>query len=151
MVNLLLRARDNFVFTGSRHQESEYYKLSLAQSQYFRRGTVVLGLTLILGAFTVFRYWAALPWVSRVCLLAALLWVIGVWGRTIADHTRVRNRLANAESLPITSGELLREAAGGATLGPWLTYAVALFLIIGWLVTIAHLESILASCQGIGK
>jgi hypothetical protein len=149
MMKLFLVLRDNFRFTGNLHKEAKYYERPISKSPYFRGGTVTLICALITGGFTAFRFWAAMPEQSRLYLVVALLCMLGVWGRTVADHARMRKRLRDAPPLPATSDELLREAAGGANFGPSVLYFVALFLIFGWAFTLAHFTSTLATqCPG---
>lgn len=151
MVSIFGKLRDNFVFTGELHKEANYYRSPLFQSRYFRSGTIALAVALAVGIDVMFLYWSALTWMSRSCLLFALLCTIGLWIRTIADHAKMRRRLENPELLPPTSEELLRESAGGANLGPSFLYVVVILLILGWLDSISRLVSLLANCQGVGK
>jgi hypothetical protein len=148
MVNIFLKMRESFVFTGNFLKEPGYYELPISQSPCFRRNTVILVAALIAGASALTLYWGTLPLLSRFFLIVTLLWIIGVWVRTITDHAKIQKRLADTTLLPLTSEELLKEAAGGANAGTTFVFAVALFLILGWLITLAHFERVLASCGG---
>jgi len=140
--------RESFVFTGNFNKESGYYELPISDSPCFRRNTVILVLALIAGVSTLMLYWDILPRLSRFFLIVALLWTVGVWVRTIANHSQIQKRLWNSSSSQPTSGELLKEAAGEANAGTTFLFSVVLFLILGWLITLAHFQHVLSSCGG---
>ena len=150
MVRLFLKLWDSFMSTRYLCKEPNYYRRPISESRCFRDSTILLICSLIAGSFTAFRFWIVMPRMSRLYLVLALVGMLSVWGRAVADHARMRRRLGHAPQLPATSDdELLKEAVGGANFGPGPLYGVVLLLIFGWAFTLAHFSSTLAT-QGPG-
>jgi hypothetical protein len=150
MVNIFSALRKYFAFTTTLNEEAHYYEQPISRSRYFRGYTTNMACAEVIGMYVVCRYWVALPWISRLFLVVTLMSLIGAWVRAIANHAKIRKRLANVDLSGLPS-ELLKEAAGESNFGLSLLAGVVLILIFAWAFTIAHYQTILANpCHGGG-
>lgn len=146
MVNILSTLRKYFAFTTTRNKEARYYEQPVSRSRYFRSYTTTMACAEAIGAYIGWRYWSTLLWMSRLFLVVALISLVGAWARAIANHAKMRKRLAGID-LSGLPGELLKDVAGESNFGLSLLGSVVLILIFAWAFTIAHYQSILANAH----
>ena len=146
MVKILSVLSEYFAFTTTRNREAHYYEQSIFKSRYFRGYTTTMACTEIVGIYMCGRYWSAMPWMSQLFLVLALLSLIGAWGRAISNHARMRKTLESIDLSGLPS-ELLKEAAGESNFGLALLGSVVLMLIFALAFTIARLEFIIANVR----
>lgn len=135
--------KNNFVFTGERHVEIEFFQNPIFKSAYFKSDTASMIVSLGFGSFTLAWYWWAIPTSARTLLIAVLAYLPSIWLRTIADHARLRKALAQV-SVGRIPADLLVRASGVSLRGPSLVYAVVFVLFLSLSFTIHSHQHILS-------